>query len=209
MEPDARFAQPGPSMNPLAAWCVRHRDAIIRHAQRTPYSHLPDYMNRWWIIRPRWWTLRWGLRVHQILASDTGRDMHDHPGASISILLRGRYIEAMPADPDQHPTWDWSKDGGCIWREVGEGQMVVRSRRAAHSLTLPDGPAWTLFAMRVSQAWGFRTKRGWVWWREYLDDWDGVQPQEWKRLAKRRRRERFVAVSPADRGAQEVRSGRE
>lgn len=67
-------------------------DPLIRYAQRTPYSHLTGYMNRFWVRQPAPGRA-WAFRVHQTLRSDYGRHLHDHPWDNLSIVLRGGYWE--------------------------------------------------------------------------------------------------------------------
>lgn len=96
----------------IVAWCVsRPRIAswIIRRAQRTPYFHLPEYMNRWWLFNgyapegegeaagDRESTKRFprlpSIRVHHILREDLADHPHDHPWNARTIILRGQYLE--------------------------------------------------------------------------------------------------------------------
>lgn len=123
---------------------------LINRAKRTPYFHLQGYMNRYWLFQSRLVS----IRIHQILRSDDGRCMHDHPWWNISIVLRGRYWEIM--------------DGGPRWR--GPGSVVVRRAQHRHRLVLPpEHDCWSLFIHgHKSREWGFHTKDGWVMWKKYL-----------------------------------------
>lgn len=99
-------------------------DLIKRAACRSVYYHLPEYMERWWILgadslarnadnptwgyvafqrarsRSRlyqWLTKHVAIRLHHVLRSDTDRHLHDHPAWNISIVLKGGYWEEVPA----------------------------------------------------------------------------------------------------------------
>lgn len=76
---------------------------IIRRAQKTPYTHLGDYMHRWWLFNPyrrqqdgsqkTRWPFPISIRAHHILREDQDRVLHDHPWNARSIILRGWYAE--------------------------------------------------------------------------------------------------------------------
>ena len=92
------------------------------------------------------------IRLHHLLTSDPGRDLHDHPWDFCSLLLTGGYRETTP-------------DGETDYRSP-----CVVSRRAEqfHRLDLLDGPMWTYVVTGpVRRRWGFMTEGGWVHWREY------------------------------------------
>lgn len=138
---------------------------IIRRAQRTPYFHLPAYMERWWLRRPPKHGAQddvsetrrtgWGIRVHHTMASDNDRALHDHPWSNISIVLRGGY-------------WELMGDGNYVWR--APGSIVVRRAADKHRLIIPKGSTcWSLFFMgRWQRDWGFWPSWGWTYWRDYL-----------------------------------------
>ncbi len=71
-------------------------DALINRAMKTPYFHLEDYMERYWLtpFNPN----GMNIRVHKILSSDSDRHMHDHPWPSTSIILKQGYWEWLPND---------------------------------------------------------------------------------------------------------------
>lgn len=71
----------------LLDWLI---DLIINRAKRTPYFHLEGYMERYWLIKPnpkRWFFKDFSIRIHRILRSDTDDCFHDHPWASMSIII--------------------------------------------------------------------------------------------------------------------------
>lgn len=148
-------------------------DFLIRLAQRTPFVHIPGYMNRWWLIPytkfPAWvlkWFpfLRWierkmpALRIHELLRSDNDRHLHDHPWPFVSVILRGGYWEERPL---------YDRAGlytGCKVRWYGPGSILFRKATDFHLLRLPSVPAkgmepqhcWTLFlTFAYQQKWGY------------------------------------------------------
>lgn len=159
-------------LRPVAACAI---NAIINRAQRSPYLHLPGYMHRYWLLRPRAW-LPCSVRVHHILRSDTDRHLHDHPWANISLVLRGGYTEVLPVDQLQHPRLDQHPEDWLQAKARWAGSLVLRAARDRHRLLIEPGTScWTLFIMFGKQrAWGFHTPEGWVWWRDYLGDYTTV-----------------------------------
>ena len=180
-------------MSPLR-WIA---DKLIARAVRTPYSHLKRedgeiYMYRYWLVpfttptqsgpagvgpvpwsRPIARLLQLAdisIRVHHIAGEDRDRHMHDHPGAFVSVILRGWYVERMPLKltVGMGAHWNGEVEFG---RQRMRGQYSVTLKQAydRHQITLvPEGGAWTLFIMfRRTNEWGFYTPRGKVPSREY------------------------------------------
>lgn len=145
-------------------------DKLIERAKRTPYFHLEGYMERYWLIKPnpkRWFFKDFSVRIHRILRSDSDDCFHDHPWASMSIILRGGYWEVMPVSQAQDAWIDY----WCfrrIWRKPGA--VVLRRATDRHLLVLPMGSeCWSLFVMfRKARGWGFYTQEGFVPHKEYL-----------------------------------------
>lgn len=119
-------------------------------------SHLVEsdgsvYMKRWIFQTPRF-----GIRLHKICQSDSGRDLHDHPFDFTSVILRGGYVETRDRLAISGVARVRTK------RRYGPGSVVRRSATDIHRLEL-DRPAWTLvFAGPYRRNWGFVTKNGWV-----------------------------------------------
>lgn len=132
----------------------RGPDFVIGGAER-------PYLRRWWVI-PR--NRFFNVYLHQFLRSDDDRALHDHPWANCSVLLRGSYTEHTIAA------------GGIHCRHVLDaGAVRMRwSGRIAHRVELHDGPVWTLFITGPNyRQWGFHCpERGWVHWREFVDERD-------------------------------------
>ncbi len=93
------------------------------------------------------------IYLHQMLRDDDVA-LHDHPGANISIILRGGYVEHLFA---------WNPVPGAplppvITKRRRPGQIICRRARMAHRLTLPaeDASVWTIFIFfRKWRDWGF------------------------------------------------------
>lgn len=162
----------------LATW-------LISRAQRTPYEHLPGYMDRWWLVpyrnevrsgsgpvtwrRPVAKLLQFfdiAVRVHVIKRSDSGRAFHDHPWPYLTILLRGGYWEVTPM-------FDAS---GLYQGErrvyFGPGSVLFRRAKSWHRLELPQhDTVTTLFITGPwRQKWGFLPQpASKVYFKEYDD----------------------------------------
>lgn len=123
---------------------------------RTPDFIIGDpidpYMKRWWII-PR--NRLFNIYLHRILKSDDDRAKHDHPWASMSLILGGRYVEAL--------------DGGDHERLAGD--IVFRRAITAHRLIIPpSGSALSLFITGPTvRTWGFHCSKGWIPWQEFCE----------------------------------------
>jgi hypothetical protein len=123
-------------------------DAVIERARQTPHSHLPGYMERYWLIHYRN-PLGLALRVHHILRSDE-RDFHNHPWSYLTLILRGGYFEVTPERRDGAVVGErrrWYGPGSLLWRRAGW----------YHRLEIPPGQtAWTLFGTgRMRRHWAF------------------------------------------------------
>lgn len=127
-------------------------DWIIARAQRTPYFHLPGYMERWWFFnrydatdkgrRYRWLP---SIRVHHILRADLDRNLHDHPWNARTILLRGGYVETRLSN-DVHVR-HWRGAGDTAQLRFGEFHKID---------WVSPGGVWTLFLTWDYQGtWGF------------------------------------------------------
>lgn len=136
----------------IASW-------IISYAKRTPYRHITDYMDRWWLFngyRPaphphatererhtpkyRWCPISIG--VHHIKRADDDRHDHDHPCNGRTIIMRRGYVEKK-------------LDGSTFLRSVGSTAVLRYGEyhRIAH---VQEGGAWTLFIRGPWRGdWGF------------------------------------------------------
>lgn len=101
-----------------------------------------EWPDSWWDrqrnerpVRPNslpWWR-PFNAFVHRWdMEQDNSEGFHDHPRWSITICLRGRLIERSP----------WGE------RTLRPGSIVLRSHRAIHEFSIPEGyvgDTWTLF----------------------------------------------------------------
>jgi len=113
------------------------------------------YMRRWRIIHTKWF----GLRLHNIVSSDSDRALHDHPFDFISLILKGGYVEFTPP---RRTGWSSSEAILCQW--YGPGSVIKRKAEDLHRLKLlQEKPAWTLVLRgRMRREWGFVGEDG-IW----------------------------------------------
>jgi hypothetical protein len=127
------------------------------------------YLLRWWIIpRNRWFN----IYLHKFLRDDDDRALHDHPWWSLSIILRGGYIEHLPGGVVKH-----RKAGQLIARRATQAHRIelfklAQQLRGASACVMgyPTAiPAWTLFITgpRIRQ-WGFHCSNEWRHWRDFI-----------------------------------------
>jgi hypothetical protein len=101
-----------------------------------------------------------GFRLHNIIKSDSDRELHDHPFTFVTFILKGGYTEYLA-------------DGSKTWH--GAPAVLYRPGKTLHRLELPldangkEIPAWT-FVLRSKhwREWGFQTEQGWVHWKDFV-----------------------------------------
>jgi hypothetical protein len=144
-----------------------YRDPDVVIGQR----HDP-YLRRWHIIpRNRWCN----LYLHHFLRSDDDRALHDHPWASVSIILKTGYLEHLP-----NHVIKLRRAGSIIFRRAEQAHRVELLRAIEYpknehvTFYLTPRPAWTLFITgRRTRQWGFHCGSGWRHWRVFLGVLDG------------------------------------
>lgn len=127
------------------------------------------YLRRWWLFhrgteKPDSGKVR--VYLHQFVGSDDDRAVHDHPGWSISFLLRGRLIEVMPYKceglADAFPETEILRGRHIPWL-----WPVFRKATHTHRMLLASDTAWTIFIMGPKRReWGFfcwMRERGYLW----------------------------------------------
>lgn len=126
-------------------------------------GHENPYMRRWYVI-PR--NRIFCIYLHNMLKNDDDRALHDHPGANVSLILRGGYkeitfqqtpISGFPLPP-------------LIDRIRKPGRIVFRFAKTAHRLELLSGPSWSLFIVLPKfRDWGFwcGPLARWVPWQQF------------------------------------------
>ena len=122
------------------------------------------YMRRWYII-PR--NRVFCIYLHNMLRDDDDRALHDHPGANISVVLRGGYREVVflskPVIGSELPE--------TTVKTRRAGALVFRRAKTAHRLELlnPEG-SWSIFIVLPKlRDWGFwcGSAARWVPWQEF------------------------------------------
>ena len=128
------------------------------------------YMLRWWII-PR--NPLFNIYLHKFLRDDDDRALHDHPWASVSIVVSGKLKEYL---------FMWPGHNLMTYPVVRRtGSITIRLPRHAHRIALfrdranKPIPAWTIFITgpRVRQ-WGFHCPNGWKHWRHFTAENDST-----------------------------------
>ena len=72
------------------------RDRIIEKAMKTPYNHIGDYMERYWLVQEDSYLAKLlgvSIRLHIIKQPDQDRALHTHPFTFRTFILKGGYIE--------------------------------------------------------------------------------------------------------------------
>lgn len=139
-------------------------DSTVAYSQPRFLRRAPDfiiglpenpYMLRWYVIPKNPF---FNIYLHKVLRDDDDRALHDHPWASLSVVLSGRYEEVTPRGV----------------RRFNAGSIIYRGSRYSHRLQLPHGePCWTLFITGPRlREWGFHCPQGWVPWHEFVDPHD-------------------------------------
>lgn len=134
------------------------------------------YLLRWYLI-PR--NRFFNIYLHKFMRDDDDRALHDHPWPSLSIILKGGYIEWIFTKPELGAH---SKQIGITRRR---GQFIFRPAHHAHRIELlremqgnwrKSCPAWTLFITgpRIRE-WGFHCPQGWRHWKEFTSPEDSAQ----------------------------------
>lgn len=156
---------------------IRREDGIAYLERRTLIS-----IGKWFSIK-----------YHKILQSDDFCN-HDHPWPFLTIILKGGYFEWTPVtqkDSGECIETGFGADGGLEhlhWHKPGS--IMYRPADWIHRLQLSDEkvlthqeidingiqnfydyklvPAHTLvFTGKIVRDWGFITKNGWIFWKNY------------------------------------------
>lgn len=92
--------------------------------------------------------------LHRFQEPDPGRDLHDHPWWSLSVVLKGRYQE-------QH-----CEAGSAVRTRTlgGIRRLALRRPTTRHTITwVAPGGCWTVFVTGPKRReWGFHTRDGWI-----------------------------------------------
>lgn len=127
------------------------------------------YLRRYFLLK----TDRLKIYIHNIERSDDDRGLHCHPWNFVSIILKGRYWEVTPDSIEPLPG-ETAPRGAKYW---GRFSVIKHKAEDAHRLILHD-PVWTLvFLGKKRREWGFYTPKGWVHWKDYIDEKFGATPR--------------------------------
>ena len=114
-----------------------------------------NYMQRWHIRRKAG---RHNLYLHRYDGSDDDRALHDHPWASIGIVLWGSLFEVT------------AKENQETQRRLWPLIPKFRSATYSHRIELKSRYAYTLFfTFPKYREWGFHCPKGWIHWKEFTD----------------------------------------
>lgn len=123
---------------------MRRPDFVVHNASG-------PYLSRWYLIpRNRWLN----VYLHRFDGSDEDRALHDHPWASLSVMLKGELVEVTTQGR----------------RTIKAGAVRLRRANFAHRLEHLGVTTWTLFITgpRIRE-WGFHCPKGWRHWRDFTD----------------------------------------
>lgn len=150
-----------------------------RLRRRLTLSHDDEpFLERWGLCHDR----LGGFYVHKIAGPDPGMDLHDHPWAFVSIVLRGGYFEhvAQTAEATEYADNPWPTGRYWGWRQIVDVTKPngIRRRKlpalhrmpldVAHRIVAVDRNTWTLVLRGPTRrVWGFYPPTGRVDWREY------------------------------------------
>ncbi len=132
------------------------------------------YLLRWHVI-PR--NRFFNIYLHKFLRDDDDRALHDHPWPSCSIILKGGYIEHLPAGIQKIrrcfiPYFRQARQAHRI-ELIRSFWCVSDSRVARPDNTSPALSTWSLFITGPKmREWGFHCPKGWVHWRVFCSPHD-------------------------------------
>lgn len=121
------------------------------------------------------------IYLHKIIRDDDDRALHDHPWASVSVILKGGFWEVMKYPTIAEVIFGKTEEKYFAWRQPG--RAYFRRATAMHRLELatdlskvslavlrskewPKIPCWSLFLTGPRlREWGFHCPKGWIHWR--------------------------------------------
>lgn len=148
------------------------RRRVNRLRRRLTLSHDGrPFLDRWGVVHER----VGGVYLHHIADRDPGMDLHDHPFAFITIILRGGYVEeAKQVEWRATATDEFARrytpaafsSGAFRWhRRFHIHRMPLG---IAHRITSTQPGTWTLVLRGPTRRrWGFYVNGGWIDWEQY------------------------------------------
>lgn len=119
----------------------------------------PDCSGVVYLTRLHLFQVPWcSCMLHWIRRNDPQPDLHDHPNAFVSIVLRGWYEEETQEPGDEYE---------CVRKRITLWNFK-RSTDRHRIVALGEKTLTLVFAGPVVRGWGFHTSNGWVPWREYV-----------------------------------------
>ena len=117
-----------------------------------PPDNTIGFLERWFLV-PRTPLLE--VFLNHFIGSDKVEALHDHPSFTLSLVLKGGYIEHLK---------------GGVTRERGAGDVLWRSPWMLHRIEMkPGGESWSIFITGPRlREWGFMTAKGWVSHKEFF-----------------------------------------
>lgn len=118
------------------------------------------YLLRWHLVPQN---ENFNVYLHCFKRPDDDRALHDHPWPSISIIIRGRYVEVLPDLLAAATPYSLIYHLPVIRKTRSMLSVVPRMATSPHRVELPDGDCWSLFLTgRKVREWGFHCKEGWL-----------------------------------------------
>ena len=128
------------------------RRRVLNHMGNQPPTRIIEgaagepYLHRWEL---RGNNPNFDVYLHRFLKSDDSRALHDHPAASLAILLSGTYKEWFRASHYKTRT---------------EGDAILRVATTAHRIEIDEsrpGPITIFIRGPKLREWGFYCASGW------------------------------------------------
>jgi hypothetical protein len=158
-------------------WAKRQAWRALLWLAKRVARRLPDfvvggletpYLVRWHVL-PR--NRFFNCYLHLFVRSDDDRALHDHPWASCSIILAGRYREILPDSVGGATRGVLRESGAVALRRASAPhrvELLLKQARAVDA-ALFGGAALTFFLTGpVVRGWGFHCRRGWVPWTRFV-----------------------------------------
>lgn len=103
------------------------------------------------------------------MSSDIDEALHDHPWASVGILVYGQYDEHVPKNRELW-TQNLSRETQTIRRKPFV--PIFRDAKYIHKIELIDNkPVWTIFITgKVTRLWGFYCPKEFVTHLDFLNE---------------------------------------
>jgi hypothetical protein len=113
-----------------------------------------EYILRLHIVKTPWFA----VCLHWIRKPDAEPYLHDHPVSFLSIILRGKYAELRQRMAELSPRLLIHRWFNFVRADKHDRHRIMFTR--ANTLTL-------CFMGPKTREWGFHTRGGWVYWKDY------------------------------------------